>query len=450
MIWQNLGALAGLSLLALPVLIHLLSRKRAVLQKFPSLRFLNVTRLLPTRSPNLNDIPLLLVRLAIVAAAVVALAQPLWVSASRKQSLNASLARVIVVDTSHSMLITLANGKTAVDSARALATSLATEASTSVVLQSASPSRVLAGAAAWLATQGGRGDVVVLSDFQTGAVESAAFASVPQRYGVHAIRLGNVPASYSGIFLHSARTTVTAVADSGRISAEWTTANSAASSVVLLSANSDRSDIEAARDAANFVTSPSAADAAKLVAIVFPGATEMSSVQQSAKVPTTAWMAQVMMSVRENEMLMSSVANATLTDTTIAAPFAVIARTHSGAPVVFAAQSTVNGADRLTFFQRNSASSLSSAALIAAVSSSVGVASDLPESETMVLSDDALRKLERAPQDVSATVPDSEQRASERSGLSDGRWLWVLVLVLLGVETWMRRKAQDREVLESA
>ena len=78
------------------------------------------------------------------------------------------------------------------------------------------------------------------------------------------------------------------------------------------------------------------------------------------------------------------------------------------------------------------------------------MASDLPESETMVLSDDALRKLERAPQDVSATVPDSEQRASERSGLSDGRWLWVLVLVLLGVETWMRRKAQDREVLEPA
>ena len=450
MIWQNLWALTGLSLLAVPLLIHLLSRKRAAPQKFPSLRFLNVTRLLPIRSPDLSDIPLLLVRLAIVAAAVAALAQPLWVSPSRKQSLNASLARVIVVDTSRSMFRAVANGQPAVDSARALAASLATEAATSIVLQTATPSRVMAGAAAWLTAQSGRGEVVVLSDFQTGAVDSSAFAAVPLRYGVRAIPLGAVAASYAGATLRTARTTVTALANSSRISAEWTTAIGAASSVVLLSTVRDSSIVQAARDAANMVTSPPASDSSKLVAIVFPGATETLSVRQNAKAPAAAWMARVMMAVHDDEVLKSSVANESVSDTTIAAPFAVIARNRIGAPVVYAVQSTVNGNSRLTFFQRSSPSALSSAALIAAVSSSVGVASDLPESETMALSHEALRKMERAPQDVAAQVPRSDQRVAARSGISDGRWLWILVLALLGLETWMRRKVRDNNVLEPA
>src|SRR6187402_1450707 len=103
MIWQNPWALLGLLTLALPVFIHLLSRKRAVLQKFPSLRFLNTTRLLPTRSPHLSDIPLLIVRLVILLVATLALTQPLWLSASRKQVFNSTVARVLIVDTSGSM-----------------------------------------------------------------------------------------------------------------------------------------------------------------------------------------------------------------------------------------------------------------------------------------------------------------------------------------------------------
>ncbi|MEO7361458.1 MAG: BatA domain-containing protein [Gemmatimonadaceae bacterium] len=450
MIWQNIWAITGLSLLALPLLIHLLSRKRAVRHKFPSLRFLTVTRLLPTRSPTLSDIPLLLVRLAIVTAAVMAVAQPLWISQSRKRTLNASLARVLVVDTSLSMHRTMADGKTAVDSARALAVSLATAASASVILQTSSPSDVLAGAAAWLAVQGGRGEVLVLSDFQTGAIDSAAFARVPQRYGVRAIRVGNVPASNSAISLRTARSNVTAVADSGRISAEWTAVNDVESPVALLFAPTDRRDVEAARDAANIVTSPAIADSSKHVAIVFPGATETRSALQGATAPAVEWMAAAMMRVRENELLWSSVANAAVTDTVIAAPFAVIARNQGGAPVVYAAQSTLNGTTRLTFFQRSRTTALGSAALFAAVSSSIALSSGLSESESTVLSEEALRQLEREPQAVAAGVPDSEQRASARSGMSDGRWLWVLVLTLLGVETWLRRKTQDSDILEAA
>ena len=58
--------------------------------------------------------------------------------------------------------------------------------------------------------------------------------------------------------------------------------------------------------------------------------------------------------------------------------------------------------------------------------------------------------MERAPQDLGTEVPNSDQRVSARSGISDGRWLWILVLALLGLETWMRRRVQDNDLLESA
>ncbi len=449
MIWQNSWAFGGLLCLVLPLLIHLLSRKRAVLQKFPSLRFLNVTRLLPTRSPNLSDIPLLLVRLAILAAAVLALAQPLWVSAARKESLNASLARVIVVDTSRSMHAPLQGGTTAVDSALALATTLAAEASTSVIVQTGMPSSALAGAAAWLSTQGGRGDVVVLSDFQVGAVDSVALASIPAHVGVRAIRLGSVPSSNSGIVLRTARTNVTVVVDSARTSAEWTPATSATSSIVLLAPPADRAKAEAAREAAIMVASPGVPDTAKRVAVVFPGAAEMPALVQSAKAPTATWMAQVMLHVRANTMLASTAADEAVQDTTVAPPFAVLARSLSGAPVVLVAEAAVNGSRSLLFVQRTNPSALSAAALIAAISTSIAVPSDASEHETAALRDDVLKQFERAPQLVSDGSLEIEHRATAQSGLSDGRWLWVLVLLLLGVETVMRRKAQQTAMLET-
>src|SRR5262245_42344857 len=104
MIWQNPWAWLGLLSVALPVLIHLLARRSARVQPFPTLRFLQNSRLLPTRRTRLQDVLLLCLRVAILSVAAGALAQPLFLAAHRERNSSRSLARAVIVDTSTSML----------------------------------------------------------------------------------------------------------------------------------------------------------------------------------------------------------------------------------------------------------------------------------------------------------------------------------------------------------
>ncbi len=69
-------ALLGALSLVVPVAIHLLSRERPTDQRVPSLRFLEATALVPRRRARLEDALLLALRMAILAAAVLALARP--------------------------------------------------------------------------------------------------------------------------------------------------------------------------------------------------------------------------------------------------------------------------------------------------------------------------------------------------------------------------------------
>src|ERR1700749_1932101 len=100
MIWLNPWAWAGVIGVALPILIHLLGRGHAQVLKFPTLRFLDASRLLPTKRTRIHDPLLLAVRVAILLFAAAALAQPLVLTNGRKASLDRGLARAIIVDTS--------------------------------------------------------------------------------------------------------------------------------------------------------------------------------------------------------------------------------------------------------------------------------------------------------------------------------------------------------------
>ena len=97
MFWLHPLAWWGLAALAVPVLIHLLVRQQSRRLAFPSLRFLRATRLAAIRRHTISDWPLLAVRLLILATAVAALASPVLVSAARRSSWNARVARAIVV-----------------------------------------------------------------------------------------------------------------------------------------------------------------------------------------------------------------------------------------------------------------------------------------------------------------------------------------------------------------
>jgi len=49
----------------------------------------------------------------------------------------------------------------------------------------------------------------------------------------------------------------------------------------------------------------------------------------------------------------------------------------------------------------------------------------------------------RAP--AAATIPAAATASADAvRGASDGRWLWVVVLALLGIEAWLRRRIERR------
>jgi hypothetical protein len=99
-------------------------------------------------------------------------------------------------------------------------------------------------------------------------------------------------------------------------------------------------------------------------------------------------------------------------------------------PLVLAARHGEPGREQLLLLVQADASSLVSAALIRAVSRAAASPAPIAELEPSTIPTNVLAQWER---------PGRSGPASGLSGASDGRWLWVLVLVLLGLETAMRR-----------
>ncbi len=101
--WLNPGALWALPLAALPVVIHLLRTHHAKRVAFPSLRFVQPSRTAAVRMRLPSDVLLMLVRVAVVALGVGALAGPIVLSETRVAAWNSRTARAVVVDVSDSM-----------------------------------------------------------------------------------------------------------------------------------------------------------------------------------------------------------------------------------------------------------------------------------------------------------------------------------------------------------
>ena len=95
--WTAPAALIGLALIALPIAVHLLARQRLRTLRYPSLRFLKQTELASIRRRTIEDVVLLACRVAIVAAAAMALAGPLLETPSRAAKDAGRISRAIVI-----------------------------------------------------------------------------------------------------------------------------------------------------------------------------------------------------------------------------------------------------------------------------------------------------------------------------------------------------------------
>ena len=452
MIWRNPWAFTGLLALAVPVIIHLLGRRNARITKFPTLRFVGVSRLMATRWTRLSDIGLLSVRLGILAAAVTALAGPLLLTDDREMSRNRAIARAIVVDTSASLTRAAASGtagETGRDVALRDAARLAGEAASSVVVQTPAPSRALRGALAWLATRPGRREVVIISDFQTGALDEADIASIPPDIGIGLVKVGLAPAvtpvetvSRQG----SAEVVARITPDSLGATVEWSVRARPAADTrpgpVLLAGANERERADAAHAAALSVSTGTPAPR-RPIAIVFPGYEGRAALARGAAPMSEPWMGDVLAALRRDSILVAAASGAEVADAGAESSFVAVARTAAGRPVAVAAHGAAEGADRLLLFAQVDAGSLASAALIAAAMRAASVAIPVTELEPATLTEQTIATWRRE----ARTGPEI---ANGDDGSSDARWFWLLALVLLAVETWMRRTPGKRRLPEVA
>lgn len=407
MIWLNVWALLGVIGIALPVAIHLLGRGHARVQKFPTLRFVEASRLMPTKRTRIHDLALLLVRAGVIAAAAAALAQPLFLTAGRRRSLDRGLARAIVIDTSTSM-------RPAIDSARAVARRLASDAQSSITIESNDPAAALSGAEAWLKRQGRRGEIVVLSDFQRGQIDSADVAHVPADFGFATRRFTVLPppnplelraALGNGALV--ARTS----ADADRSVVEWTALPGGridTSAISLLAGDRDRAGIAAIETAAATRAVSLPWDSSRAVTVVFPRYSGSDELQRRLASPHSPWMADL-----------------------------VIRLATDSIPIAASGEQTVAGRRRLVIVTSSEPGTVAAARLVADVRQALSAAPDGRELEPSTLSDAELATWHR-----DAPVDDRSQlKPTDDNGPSDGRWLWLVALGLLLVEMRLRRTA---------
>ncbi len=118
-VWfANPMMLGGLALVALPVLIHLLFRRRPVPMDWGAMRYLRLAMQRQSRRMRLEQWLLLALRCLIIAMAALAAAQPYWQPAAVGGAARPPVFHVVVMDCSLSMQAAAADGRTVFDQAR--------------------------------------------------------------------------------------------------------------------------------------------------------------------------------------------------------------------------------------------------------------------------------------------------------------------------------------------
>src|SRR3954466_6405594 len=181
MLWLNPSALFALAAMAAPILIHILIQRRAERLPFPTLRFLQPTRLAAIRRHVLEDLPLLTVRAATLAAAAAALAGPLLVTTSRRQAWDQRIVRARITNLP------------ATDRARSPDQRAALREQT---FDGPSLSDGIRRAIVWLeTTPPARREIVAASPPPSGSIAAADIAQVPAEVGIRFERQGTLPAT---------------------------------------------------------------------------------------------------------------------------------------------------------------------------------------------------------------------------------------------------------------
>jgi hypothetical protein len=447
--WLNPAAFLGLAALAVPVLVHLFGRPRARRERFPSLRFLQLSRQAPIRVSRPSDGLLLALRLLVIGVAVAALARPWWPALDQRRG-GSRLTRVVIVDTSQSMLRPTGRGERALEAARREADRLIQSADAALRVETAVPGSGLRGSSDWLSSQPGRREIVVVSDFQSGAVNATDLETAADGIGLSFHRVAVEPA-IGPVELATRRggvdMTASATLDGPRTQGRWSAQSVATESeppVIILAADSERSGVKAVLEAAlSTVGRSTPANGPRRAVIVLPGAAGRERLLQEAHPPTEPWQGDFLLRLHRDPLLRAISADAAVGVAPLPGNPALtpVAATGGGNPLALAGEADVDGVARLVLFASTDAESVITAALIAAATRAIEQPPDPGEHDPSVVPDEQLRSWERAP---AGQWPGDDR-------VNPGRWLWLFALLLLGVEALLRRaprralSAVDRE-----
>ena len=415
--WLAPAAFAAFALLAGPVVVHLLARRTARRVVFPATHFVRATQAAAVKFRRPSDIGLLLVRLAIVAAAVLAVAEPVVVSAWRVAGWNTRTSRAIVLDTSRSMTRA---GTT--DTASRLASQESAGAFRWRRIDADDLAEGIERAVAWLATTPpSRREIVIVSDFQLGAIDRDVLLRVPPDVGVRTIRAAAQPATRTETLARidgwrGGAWQPSMTVDAGGTATSWVRqSNNGATPWISVTADDQAAAGRALYAALSFGV-PTGDDTQRL-SVAFAGT---RSAQARPPAVRSRWIATAAQALTDSALL------------------------QDAGPEV--------AADRIRVGEQNGTMIVEAPIPASSPAATVVIRSAIlairpsriadAEAEVATLSDEELAQWRR---DAAPVGP----RATPGPDESDARWAWMLALALLGVETVMRRtriRVAGREV----
>jgi hypothetical protein len=414
MIWLYPLAWLAVAAVAVPVVVHLLAHRRAERVPFPTLRFLRPTRLAAIRRRALEDVALLAVRSAIIVAAVAAFAGPLWVTPARQAQWNQRLVTETVDSSPLSEGIHRAVAR----------------------LESAPPARQ---------------ELVIAAPLTIGSVTAADLAVIPAHVGIRFIRTGDLPATRTAEALGlltpagEVQRTVTLVGSETRVREAPAAARAQWPIEIVAPARLQRT-VDAVRAAVLGVRVPAPVSNRRALLVLLDADKENSrDAAEAAAGPTngpapirTPWVADAVARVARDAALLDEsrrTARGIADRSLLQPPWHPLTAAADGRPVAVAAAS----GDRLLVASIAADGDLLVPTLARAIAVSLAPESDLRSAEIVPIPDSQLRAWTRAPGPPPPPRPETVER-------DDRRWLWGAVLLLLAIETWMRRQsagAQD-------
>ncbi len=465
--WLNPAALAGLALLAGPVLVHLLLRHRAERVPFPSLRFVRPSRTAAVRLRLPSDLALLLLRMAIVAVAIAAAAQPLLLVPSRLRAWNARMARVIVVDVSdsstrlndRSLRAGVRNSETAASEAGDVVRAESQGTVFAARIDAPELGRgVLRAIQALAAAPPARREIVVVSGFERGALSRAELDAVPPAIGIRLVQVGAATQERSvrGLELfHPGAHSTPAGSGSGAASSKaqeiLLSGNTTAVSLVpgsgpreglwLISAEADSVAVRALERAVAAAGAP-ALSPDRPLSIGFIG----DPWGDAARPISAIWMLETILRMRNDPGLVAACGDSASgtarpelagrgprTSDRAGTAWHVLCRDPESRPIVRAAAA----GSHLVFDVEAPPSALLSAAVVRAALVARQGSVARPEAEIQRMTASELDGWSRQAAPVAADTWRS-------GGQSDSRWCWALALALLAVESVVRCRKTGR------